>query len=67
MEVLLNVEAVTSQYNLKELCQFYDLVESQVRGLSTLGDIAKSHGSLFSPVFLGKLPQEFRLIISKEA
>ena len=37
MEILLNIDAVTSQYNLKGLRHLYDLVESQVRGLRALG------------------------------
>ena len=65
MEALVNIDAVTSQYNLKGLRHFYDLVESQVRGLSALGFLAESYGSLLSPIIMGKLSQEFRLIISR--
>ena len=65
MEALVNIDAVTSQYNLKGLRHFYDLVESQVRGLSAIGVLAESYGSLLSPIIMGKLPQEFRLIISR--
>jgi len=66
MEALLNLEEVTSQYNLKALRHLHDLVESQVRGLRSLGVAAESYGSLLSPVILSKLPSEFRLIISRE-
>ena len=66
MEALLNLEAVTSQYNLKALRHLHDIVESQVRGLRALGVAAESYGSLLSPVILSKLPPEFRLIASRE-
>lgn len=35
-------------------------------GLRALGVVAKSYGSLLSPVIFGKLPHEFCLIISRE-
>ena len=66
MEMLLNIDAVTSQYNLKGLRHLYDTVESQVRGLKSLGVSAKSYGSLLVSVLLNKLPQELRLIVSRQ-
>ena len=49
MEILLNIDAVTSQYNLKGLRHLYDLVESQIRGLRALGVPPDSYGSQYSP------------------
>ena len=66
MDILLNTDAVTSQYNLKALRQLYDLVESHIRSLRSLGVPADSYGTLLSSVLLNKLPQEFRLIISRK-
>ena len=66
MEMLLNIDAVTSQYNLKGLRHLYDTVESQVRGLKSLGVSAESYGSLLVSVLLNKLPQELRLIVSRQ-
>ena len=66
MEALLTLEAVTSQNNLKALRHLHDQVESQVRGLRALGIPAESYGSLLSPVILSKLPQEFRVIVSRQ-
>jgi len=66
MEALLTLEAVASQYNLKALRHLHDQVESQVRGLKALGIVTESYGSLLSPVILSKLPQELRLIVSRE-
>ena len=37
MDALLNVDAVTSQYNLEGLRHLYDSVELQVQGLKALG------------------------------
>ena len=50
MDTLLKVEAVSSPNNLKGLRHLYDLVESQVRGLKTLGVESTSYGSLLFPV-----------------
>ena len=66
MEALLTLEGVTSQNNLKALRRLHDQVESQVRGLRALGIPAESYGSLLSPVILSKLPQEFRVIVSRQ-
>lgn len=66
METLLSVEPVTSNYNLRGLRQLYDTVESHVRGLQSLGVSSDSYGSLLSSVLLNKLPQELKLIISRE-
>ena len=66
MDVLLNLEAVTSQYNLKGIRHLYDVVESQVRGLKSLGVSAESYGSLLTSVLMNKLPQELRLIVSRQ-
>lgn len=66
MEALLTLEAVVSQNNSKALRRLHDQVESQVRGLRALGIPAESYGSLLAPVILSKLPQELRLIVSRE-
>ena len=66
MDVLLNVEPVTSSYNLRGLRQLYDTVESHVRGLQSLGVSSDSYGSLLSSFLLSKLPPELRLILSRE-
>ena len=52
MDVLLNVEPVTSPQNVKGLRHLYDLVESHVRSLKSLGVTSDSYGSLLSPVLL---------------
>ena len=66
MEVLLSLEAVTSDYNLVALRRLYDKIETQVRGLRSLGVPPDSYGSLLSSVVMSKTPQEIRLIISRK-
>ena len=66
MEALLNIDAVTSHYNIKGSQYLYDIVESQMRGLRFLGISAELYGNLLSSILMNKLPQELRLIISRE-
>ena len=66
MDLLLNLETVTSQHNLKGLRHLFDVVESNVRGLRALGVPSSSYGGLLSSILISKLPSELRLIISRE-
>ena len=66
MDILMNLEAVTSQHDLKGLRHLYNLVESHTRGLASLGVMSSSYGALLSSVLITKLPQEFDLTVSKE-
>ena len=66
MDFLLNIEAMTSQHNLKGLRHLYDLIESHVRSLRSLGVPPDSYGALLSSVLLNKLPSEIRLIASRK-
>ena len=64
MEVLLSVEAVTSDMNLKALKHLYDITEAQVHGLKSIGVTSEEYRSLLSSVVLSKIPHEIRRIIS---
>ena len=66
MDILMNLEAVSSQHDLKGLRHLYNLVESHTRGLASLGVPSSSYGALLSSVLITKLPQEFRLTVSRE-
>ena len=66
METLLNINSVKSGFNIQALRQLYDLIESQVRSLKSLGVSSSSYGSLLSSVVMSKLPQDLRLIITRE-
>jgi len=65
MDLLMNIDPVTSPHNLKAVRHLYDIVESQVHCLKSLGVPARTYGSLFSSVLMNKLPQELRLIVSR--
>ena len=65
MDLLLNVDPVKAEHDLKSLRHLYDLVESHVRSLRSLGVPADSYGALLSSVVLNKLPPGLRLIISR--
>ena len=53
MKALLNLEAVTSSRDLKNLRQLYDKVESHVRCLKSLDNITSaSYGSLLSSILM---------------
>ena len=49
----------------KDLRSLYDIIEYQVRSLNSLGLDQKSYGPMLVPVILSKLPQEFKLTISR--
>ena len=65
MEILLNIEGVTSGRNLKALRHLYDTIEAQIRGLNSMGVTADSYGGLLSSVLLSKIPQDIHLIVSR--
>ena len=66
MEQLLNVEGVSSQHDVKGLRHLYDVIESNVRSLKSLGVSAESYGSLLSAALMSKLPSELRLTASRK-
>ena len=63
MEVLMSVEAVAFETQLKALRRFY---ETQVRGLKAMGVTSETYGGLLSSVMLGKISPEIRLIITRQ-
>ena len=66
MEILLNLDTVTSHQNMRSLRKLHDTVESNVRSLKSLGVPRESYGGLLSSILMNKLPQEFRLVITRE-
>ena len=66
MDLLLQLDSVTSTNNLKGLRRLFDAVESNVRGLRSLGVLVESYGGLLSSILMSRLPQELRLIVSRE-
>ena len=61
-----NLDAVTGSYNIKGLRRLCQLVESNVRGLTSLGVPPELYGSLLSLVLMNKLQQELRLLVSHD-
>ena len=55
-----------SPTNIKALRRLYDKIEFQVCSLKSLGVPLDSYGNLLSSLFMTRLPQEFRLIVSRE-
>lgn len=66
MEVLLNLEPVTSSHNTKSLRHLYDKVETQVRCLRSLGVTPSSYGSVLASILMSKIPHDLCLIVSRE-
>ena len=64
MQALLNLQRPTSE--LSSLRQFYDFMETHVRGLTSLGKSQDSYGDLLVPIILGKLPNELRRNLARE-
>ena len=55
-----------SQGNVRGLCKLYDVVETQVHGLKSLGVNSDTYGSLLSSVIIRKIPLELQLLLSRE-
>ena len=66
MDLLINIDQVSSANHVAALRRLYDQVESNVRSLSALGVSCDSYGSLLSSVLVKKLPPELRLLISRQ-
>jgi len=66
MDTLLELEPVASPTNIKALRRLYDKIEFQVRRWKSLGVPLDSYSNLLSSLFMTRLPEEFRLIISRE-
>lgn len=65
MDILLNLDPVTTTL-AKARRHLYDRVEGNIRGLKSLGVDSTTYGSLLSLVLLSKLPEEIRLLVSRD-
>ena len=66
MDTLMNMDTISSDQHLKDLCWLYDHTESHVRSLRSLGIEAASYGALLSPVLLSKQPPQLWLTVSRK-
>ena len=65
MESLLKLPRVNLVSDVKRVRMVYDQIEIKIRSFQALGIKAESYGSLLIPVVLEKIPEEFRLVISR--
>ena len=65
MEALLSLQKVSSERDIRNLRKLYDVIETNVRSLKTLGIDFKQYGALFIAVIMNKVPDEIRLIVTK--
>ena len=63
MDALLKLPLVNNS-DTKRLRSVYDLTEQNIRGLKT-GISSKEYGSLLLPMLMSRLPQEFKLILTR--
>ena len=66
MDILLNLDAIMSSYNFKGLRHQFDLVNSNVKGLRSLGVLSKPYSSLLLSVLMNNLLQELHLVVSRD-
>ena len=64
MDALLKLQA-SSSGEIRSIRRLYDTIESHIRSLKTLGVESESYGSLLVPVIMNKIPEEMRLIVSR--
>ena len=66
MDSLLKIPRVTLASDIKRVRDVYDKIEINVRSLQALGIKSEMYGSLLIPVMMEKIPEEFRLVISRK-
>lgn len=66
MEILLNVDCVTSNQNLRGLRQLHHNMESYIRSLKSLGVPSECYGTLLSSILINKVPPDLHLIVSRQ-
>ena len=64
MDALLKLPLVHNS-DTKRLRSVCDLIEQNIRGLKTLGISSKEYGSLLLPILMSRLPQEFKLNLTR--
>ena len=64
INALVKMSSVNNEW-LRWLRKFFDDVTSRVKSLVKLGVESRTHGLLLCPIILETLPQELRLIISR--
>ena len=65
MDALLSLKSVSSSRDISKLRNIYDSVEIYSRNLNTLDVNSTHYGPILISVIMSKLPEEFRLDISR--
>ena len=65
MESLIKLKPVNVISDVKGIRAVFDSVEIQVRGLECLGIDSAQYGALLIPIFMEKLSDELKLIVSR--
>ena len=66
MESFVKLKPMKSMKNVKGLRAMYDLVDGNVRNLSSLGVPSDTYGKLLVHLLIEKIPHSLRLVISRE-
>ena len=66
MEVLLQIESVSSSQNMKALQRQFDNINTHIRSLESLNIKEESYQNLLCPVLVGKLPPDMQLTLSRK-
>lgn len=66
MNRLLELPSVESVTNTKTLRNLYDTVESQIRSLTAFDSDIKNYGPFLVPVIMSKIPNEIKLVITRQ-
>ena len=66
MQELLKIKPVRSMSEVGRVREIVDKTEVQVRGLKALGVDSYQYGTLLIPIFMEKLPDELKLIVSRK-
>ena len=66
MNKILELESVSSVSNVKQLRNLYDSIETQIRNLESLNLNSNEYGAMLIPILMSKVPNEVKLILSRE-
>ena len=66
MESLYKLKEVDTVHDVQRVRNLYDKIESNIRGLMGLGINKEQYGPMLIPLMMGKIPSEFRLMISRK-
>jgi len=66
MNKLLELPSVESVTNTKALRNLYDTVEAQIRSLTAFDLDIKNYGPFLVPVIMSKIPNEIKLVITRQ-